>query len=83
MDRLTGPQLQALRFYATEGSQRWQQPSPRADVRGRLVQLGLLTVRTAWVHNGITYRSKQRLAVVDVHMTDSGRAALAKLTEEN
>jgi hypothetical protein len=59
---------------ALEGA---RQLGPRADVRGRLGALGLLSFRTAWVHTGTTYRSRQRLAVVDVHVTDAGRQLLA------
>lgn len=77
MTRLTGPQLRAL---ATEGPQRWRQTSPRADVRGRLGALGLLTFRIEWVHTGLTYRSRQRLTVVDVFVTDAGRALLDSLS---
>ena len=80
--KLTAPQLQALRYYATEGRERWRIPSPRADVRGRLGALGLLRFRTEWVHRGLTYRSRQRLTVVDVFVTDAGRVLLAEATEE-
>ena len=80
--KLTAPQLAALRYYATEGYPRYKLSGPRANVRDRLVRLGLLTVRTAMVRTGTTYRSRQRLAVVDVHVTDAGRALLAE-TKEN
>jgi hypothetical protein len=78
--KLTAPQLAALRFYATEGPERWKMPSPRADVRGALGALGLLRFRTEWVHTGLTYRSRQRYTVVDVYMTDAGRALLDSLS---
>jgi hypothetical protein len=78
--RLTAPQLRALRYYATEGRERWQQASPRADVRGRLGALGLLRFRTEWAHTGLTYRSRQRYTVVDVFVTDAGRALLDSLS---
>lgn len=77
MTALTVPQLRVLRYYAAPLRDRdYTVRSPRRDVRGRLVQMGLLSVRTAMVHTGITYRSKQRLAVVDVYVTDAGRAYL-------
>lgn len=83
MIKLTAPQLAALRFFALPDSERIRADRrPRRDLVGRLSPLGLLNVRTAWVHIGTTYRSKQRLAVVDVHVTDAGRALLAELPEE-
>lgn len=79
--KLTAPQLQALRFYASSDRERWQADRyPRADVRGRLGALGLLSFRTAMVHSGTTYRSRQRLAVVDVYVTDAGRALLDSIS---
>jgi hypothetical protein len=82
--KLTAPQVEALRFYATQSPERWRADRyPRADVRGRLGALGLLSFRTAMVHVGTTYRSRQRLAVVDVYVTDAGRALLAQLPKEN
>jgi hypothetical protein len=81
--KLTEPQLAALQYYGTDSRERWRVHAswgPRADVRGRLVSMGLLSVRTAMVHAGTTYRSRQRLAVVDVHMTDAGRALLDSLS---
>lgn len=81
--KLTAPQLRVLRYYAA--GVRTNRDAvfgpPRRDVRGRLVQMGLLSVRTAMVHTGTTYRSKQRLAVVDVYVTDAGRALLAEIEE--
>lgn len=83
MIKLTAPQLAALRFYASEGRERWAADRyPRADVRGRLGALGLLSFRTAMVHTGTTYRSKQRLMVTDVYVSEAGRALLANLPEE-
>jgi hypothetical protein len=77
MTALTAPQLAALRHFAQSDAERnragW---TPRIDVIGRLAALGLVRTRTAWVHNGLTYRSRQRLAVVDVYVTDTGRAVL-------
>lgn len=79
--KLTPAQVRALRFYAAEGPTRWKADRyPRADVRGRLGALGLLSFRTAMVHTGTTYRSRQRLAVVDVYVTDKGRALLNDLS---
>jgi len=79
--KLTAPQLLALRFYASSDRERWTADRyPRADVRGRLGALGLLSFRTAMVHTGTTYRSRQRLAVVDVYVTDAGRALLDSLS---
>lgn len=77
--KLTAPQLAALRFYAQPDAERARATrTPRRDLIGRLVPLGLLTVRTDWVHTGTTYRSRQVLTVVDVHVTDAGRALLAE-----
>lgn len=82
--KLTVPQVEALRFYATESSERWRvERYPRADVRSRLGTLGLLSFRTAMVHAGITYRSRQRLAVVDVYVTDAGHALLIQFDGGN
>lgn len=79
--KLTAAQLRALRFYVTEDPARWKTDRyPRADVRGRLGALGLLSFRTAMVHTGTTYRSRQRLAVVDVYVTDAGRILLDSLS---
>lgn len=74
--KLTAPQLAALRYYGTSLDERGDRV-PRRDLIGRLVSLGLVTVRTDWVHVGSTYRSRQVLTVVDVHLTDEGRALLA------
>lgn len=75
--KLTAPQLAALQLYALPDGQRIRQGwTPRRDVVGRLAALGLVAVRADWVHNGLTYRSKQRLAVVDVKVTPTGRALL-------
>lgn len=72
--KLTAPQLAALKLYALPDGQRIRQGwTPRRDVTGRLAHLGLVAVRTEWVHNGATYRSKQRLAIVDVKVTEAGR----------
>ncbi len=74
--KLTAPQMAALRYYGTALDERGDRV-PRRDLIGRLVSLGLVTVRTDWVHTGSTYRSRQVLTVVDVHLTDAGRALLA------
>lgn len=79
--KLTAPQLAALRFYAQPDAERARATrTPPRDLIGRLVPLGLVTVRTAWVHTGATIRSRQVFTVVDVYVTDAGRALL---TEEN
>lgn len=77
MPKLTAPQLGALRLYAMPDGEAIRQGWwPRRDVTGRLAQLGLLKVRTEMVHQGLTYRSRQRLEVVHVTVTTEGRALL-------
>lgn len=76
--KLTEPQLAALRLYALSDGERVREGrTPRVNVIGRLAQLGLVAIRTEWVHNGTTYRSKQRLAIVDVQVTPAGRRLIA------
>lgn len=80
--KLTAPQLAALQLYALPDGKRIRQGwTPRRDVVNRLAHLGLVAVRREWVHNGLTYRSKQRLAIVDVKVTDAGRQLI--MNEEN
>lgn len=84
MAKLTAPQLAALRLYALPDGEAlrlgWW---PRRDVTGRLAALGLVTVRTALVHQGLTYRSRQRLDIVHVAVTPEGRGLLDSTHEEN
>lgn len=76
MRRLTTAQADALRYLHADKT---TATPPRVDVLKRLEEMGLVELRRAWVHVGLTIRSRQRFAIVDRHLTAEGRRLAADL----
>ena len=74
----TPAQLAAVR-YADALSRGKFLPTPRRDVICRAAEAGLVEVELQYVHSGLTYRSRQRLEISHIKVTDAGRALLDNL----